>query len=94
MHVCISKLSINDADDGLSPGRPTHDMNQCWYNIIWTIRKQFSEISIEMHGFIHENVFENIISLTFNVLNFEISNCATITDVYHVSDFQLTNGNA
>ena len=55
MHICISKLTIIDSDNGLSPGRRQA--------IIWTnagillirhLGTNFSEILIEIHTF--ENV--------------------------------------
>ena len=52
MHICVSKLTIIDSDNGLSPGQPPA--------IIWTnagilltepLGTNFTEILIQIHAF-------------------------------------------
>ena len=77
MHRCISKQTIIDSDNGLSPG---------WCQaIIWTsagillIRPLGANFNPNPNIFIEENKFENIVcemsisSLGINVLNNRIS---------------------
>ena len=51
-HICVSKLTIIAADNGLSPGRRQAIM---WTNdgilLIWPLGTNFSEILIEIHSF-------------------------------------------
>ena len=51
-HVCVSKLSILDSDNGLSPGRRQAII---WTNagilLIWTLGTNFSEIISEIHAY-------------------------------------------
>ena len=61
-HVCVSKLTIIGSDNGLSLGRQETII---WTNdgilLIGTLGTNFSEILIEIHTFIQENVFENMV---------------------------------
>ena len=51
-HICVSKLTIIDSDNGLSPGRRQAII---WTNdgllLIWPLGTNFSEILIEIHSF-------------------------------------------
>ena len=52
MHICVSKLTTNGSDNGLSPGRRQAII---WTNdgilLIWTLGTNFSEILSEIHSF-------------------------------------------
>ena len=61
-HMIVSKLTIIGSDNGLAPGRHQAII---WTNdgilLIWPLRTNSSEISIEIHIFTEENGFENVI---------------------------------
>ena len=64
MHTCVSKLTIIDSDNGLSPGQRQAII---WTNagilLIWPLGTNFSEKNLKQnsHIFIQENAFENIV---------------------------------
>ena len=62
-HLCVSKLTINGTDNGVSPGRHRAII---WPNAgiisIGLLGTYFSEILIQIHiFFIQENAFENVV---------------------------------
>ena len=64
MHICISKLTILDLDNGLSPGRcqASHYLNQGWNIVNWILRnKPQWNLNRNSYISIQENVFENIV---------------------------------
>ena len=62
MQICVSELTIIGSDNGLSPGRCQAII---WTNagimFIWTLGTNFSEILSEIHRFIQENAFQNVV---------------------------------
>ena len=70
-HICISKLTIIDSDNGLSPGRRQAII---WTNagmwLIEPIETNFSEILIKKsYIFIHENPFETVVWKMASILS-------------------------
>ena len=66
MHMCISKIIIG-SDNGMSA--PSHRLNQCW-NIDWTIgTKRQSNLNRNLHIFIQENAFENMVRKLVAILS-------------------------
>ena len=58
-HICVSKLTIIDSDNGLLPA-PSHYLNQCWNIVNWTIGNKLQwNINQNSNIFIQENAFEN-----------------------------------
>ena len=61
-HICISKLTIIDSDNGLLPGR---HQDIIWTNggmlLIGPLGKIFSEVLIETITFSFENAFESVV---------------------------------
>ena len=69
-HICIVNLTIIGSDNGLSPGRRQAII---WSNdgilFIGPLGTNFSEISIEIHTFIQENAFENVVWIMAAILS-------------------------
>ena len=61
-HICVGKLTIIGSDRDLSPGRRQAII---WTNtgflLIWPLRTNVIDIPFEIHIFIQEKVFENIV---------------------------------
>ena len=61
-YICVSKISINDSGNGLSPARHQAII---WTNagiwLSWTLGTNVSEILREIHSFIQENAFKNVV---------------------------------
>ena len=62
-HICVSKLTINDSDNGLSPGRRQAII---WTNVgillIGSLGTNLNEIlNLNSYIFIQENPFENVV---------------------------------
>ena len=52
MHICVSKVTIIDSDNGLSPGRRQAIIQtNARILLIWPLGTNFSEILIEIHTF-------------------------------------------
>ena len=50
-HICVSKLTIIDSDNGLSPGRRQAIIwTHAGILLIWPLEINFSEISIDIHA--------------------------------------------
>ena len=59
-HICVSKLTIIGSDNGLSPGRRSHYLNQCCDIVKWTLRnKLLLNLSRKSYVFFQENPYEN-----------------------------------
>ena len=55
-HICVGKLTIIGSDNGLSPGRYSHYLNQCWNIVNWTLRNKFQwNFNRNSNIFIYEN---------------------------------------
>ena len=61
MHICISKLTIIDSDNGLLPGRCQAIIWNQWWNVVnFNLRNKFQwNLKWNSHIFIHKNAFEN-----------------------------------
>ena len=61
-HICVGNLTIIGSGNGLSPGRHRAII---WINagilLIGPLGTNFSEISIKILTFIHENAFESVV---------------------------------
>ena len=58
-HIFISKQIIIGSDNGLSPGRPSHFLNQCWDIVNWTLRNKLQRnFKRTSYIFIQGNAFD------------------------------------
>ena len=61
-HICLSKLTNIDSDNGLSPDRPSHYRNQCWRIVDWSLGNNLQwNLNQNIQSFIQENAFENAV---------------------------------
>ena len=61
-HICVSKLTILGSNTGLSPGRPSHYLNQWWNIVNWTLENKFQwNVNRNAYIFIQENAPENVV---------------------------------
>ena len=69
-HICVSKLTIIGSDNGLSPGRHHHYLNQCW-NIVNSNLTNKLQWNLKRNSciFIHENGFENVVCEMASILS-------------------------
>ena len=62
-HTCVSKLTIIDSDNGMSPGRRQAIIwTKCWNTVNWTLSNKLQwNLNRNSHIFIQENAFENVV---------------------------------
>ena len=67
-HICVSKLTIIDSDNGLS--LPSHYLNQCWNIVNWILRNKLQWNFIwKSDIFIQENALENVVCEMASILS-------------------------
>ena len=90
-HICVSRLTTIDSDNGLSPGRR---QAITWTNVgillIWPLGTNFNEMLIEIHTFSFKKIHLKISSgkwrpfcLDLNVLNDRLMTDHWTTIIYH-----------
>ena len=69
-HICVSKLTIIGSDNSLSPGRRQAIIWTSAGICYWTLGNKFQwTLDINLHIFIQENAFENVVWETADILS-------------------------
>ena len=69
-HICIGKLTIIGADNGLSPGRRQVIIWTCWNIVNWTLRNKLHwNFNRNSNIFIQENALESVVCEMATILS-------------------------
>ena len=81
-HICVSKLTIIDSDNGLSPGRRQAII---WTNagilLIWTFGTNFSEILGEIHSFSFLKMHLKMLSAKWRLFGLGLNELNTVPPI-------------
>ena len=69
-HICVNKLAIIGSDNGLSPDRPSHYLNQWWNSVTWTFTNKFQwDFNQDSNIVFQEIAFDNVVCKMASILS-------------------------